>query len=77
VTKRPKLPWLHSFKEAEIIACNFLQRKIPYKNVPWEVQLGKGFFLRSLDKDVGCAYPFQGANIASIRKMKIGEYHLT
>jgi hypothetical protein len=36
----------------------------------------KVFFLHSLDKDVSCAWPLQGANKASIRKMKIGEYHL-
>jgi hypothetical protein len=77
VTKRHELPWSHSFKEAKIIACNFLCRKIPFWNVPWEVWLIKVFFLHLFDKDVSCAYPFQGANIASIRKMKIGEYHWT
>jgi hypothetical protein len=77
VIKRLELPWLHSFKEAKIITCNFLHRKLHLKNVPWEVWLIKVFFLHSFDKDVNCAYPFQGANIASIRKMKIGEYHLT
>jgi hypothetical protein len=44
VTKMFKLPWLHSFEEGEIIIGNLLQKKTPFKNVPWEVQLIKGFF---------------------------------
>jgi len=44
MTERPELPWLHSSKEAKIIACNLLQRKTPFKNVPWEVWLVKVFF---------------------------------
>jgi hypothetical protein len=36
LTKRLELPWSHSFKEAKIIACNLLQRKTPFRNVPWE-----------------------------------------
>jgi len=31
--------------------------------------------LHPFDKDVGCMYPFQRGNRASIRKMRIGKYH--
>jgi hypothetical protein len=75
--KRLELLWSHSSNEAEIIACIFLRKEITFRNVPLEVWLVKVFFLHSFDKDVNCAYSFQGVNIASIRKMKIGEYHLT
>jgi hypothetical protein len=44
VIERHELPWSHSFEEVEIIINNLLQRKIPSKNVPWEVQLIKVFF---------------------------------
>ncbi len=76
-TKRPKLPWLHSFEEVEIIVGNLLWRKKPFKSVPWEVQLVKVFFWHSFNKDVSCAYTLQGTSNASIKKMKIGEYHST
>ncbi len=59
-----------------IIVSNFLRRITPFKSVPWEIQLIKDFFWHSLDKDVSCDCPLQGASNASIRKMKIGEYHL-
>jgi len=29
-----------------------------------------------LDNDVSCAYPLQGANNASIKEMKMRQYHL-
>jgi hypothetical protein len=76
MTDRPKLPWSHSFEEAEIIISNLLWKKTHFKNVLWEVWLVKVFFQHSLDYDVSCAYPLQGANNTSIRKMNMGEYHL-
>jgi hypothetical protein len=42
--ERHELPWLYSFEEVEIIINNLLQKKTPFKNVPWKVQLIKGFF---------------------------------
>jgi hypothetical protein len=44
VIERLELPWSHSFEEVEIIRSNLLQRKTPFKNVPWEVQLIKVLF---------------------------------
>jgi hypothetical protein len=43
-TKRLELPWSHSFKEVEIIACNIMWRKTPFRKVPQEVQLVRVFF---------------------------------
>jgi hypothetical protein len=48
----------------------------PFRSVPWEVRLIKVFFWHSLDKDVSCACPLQGASNASIRNMRMGAYHL-
>jgi hypothetical protein len=76
-TNKLELPWSHSFKEVEIIASNLIWRKTPFKSVPWEVQLVKVFFWHLFDKDVNCACSLQGTNNASIKKMKIGEYHST
>jgi hypothetical protein len=59
-----------------MIVNNLLRRKPPFRSVPWEVQLIKVFLKHFLDNDDKCAYPFQGANNGSIRKMKMGEYHL-
>ncbi len=76
-TKRLDLPWLHSFKEAEIIVGNLLQKETPFKSVPWEVWLVNVFCWHLFNKDVSYVCSFQGTSNASIRKMKIGEYHLT
>jgi len=54
-TKKPKLPWSHSFKKVEVIAHNLLRRKTPFKSVPCEVRLVKVFFLHPLDNNVSCA----------------------
>jgi hypothetical protein len=76
-TERLELPWLHSFKEVEIITCYFLRRKTPFKSVPWEVQLVKVFFWHSPNNDVSYACPLQGGNNESIKKMRMGGISLS
>jgi len=51
-----------------------LWRKTHFRNVLWEVQLVMVFFWHLVNNNVSCACPLQGANNASIRKMKMGKY---
>jgi hypothetical protein len=65
---RLELPWSHTFEAVDFISNNLLHHHMPCRSVLWEVMLMKVFFKLLFDKDLSCAYPFQGNNRDSINK---------